>query len=66
VTPYGGNHLYDMYSFYQNTELNADFESWVIQKYPEHEQFALIYADVVDEFEALKKEYGFVNFNTYS
>jgi DNA helicase-2/ATP-dependent DNA helicase PcrA len=63
VTPYGGNHLYDMYSFYQNTELNAVFESWVIQKYPEHKQFALIYADVVDEFEALKKEYGFVNFN---
>ena len=63
VTPYGGNHLYDMYSFYQNTELNKNFEDWVKEKYPEHEQFALIYADVVDEFEALKKEYGFVNFN---
>ena len=63
ITPYGGNHLYDMYSFYQNTELNNNFEDWVSEKYPEHEGFALIYADVVDEFEALKKEYGFVNFN---
>ncbi len=63
VTPYGGNHLYDMYSFYQNTELNNNFEDWVSEKYPEHEGFSLIYADVVDEFEALKKEYGFVNFN---
>ncbi|MEA3229274.1 MAG: ATP-dependent helicase [Campylobacterota bacterium] len=63
VTPYGGNHLYDMYSFYQNTELNNNFEDWVKERYSEHEQFALIYADVVDEFEALKKEYGFVNFN---
>ena len=63
ITPYGGNHLYDMYSFYQNTELENNFEDWVIEKYPEHESFALIYADVVDEFEALKKEYGFVNFN---
>jgi len=63
TTPYGGNHLYDMYSFYQNTELKNDFENWIVQKYPEHEAFALIYADVVDEFEALKKEYGFVNFN---
>jgi DNA helicase-2/ATP-dependent DNA helicase PcrA len=63
VTPYGGNHLYDMYSFYQNTELNNNFEDWVKEKYEEHEQFALIYADIVDEFEALKKEYGFVNFN---
>ena len=63
VTPYGGNYLYDVYSFYQNTELHLDFESWIINKYEEHEQFAMIYADVVDEFEALKKEYGFVNFN---
>ncbi len=63
IQPYGGNHLYDLYSFYQNTELNNNFEDWIIEKYPEHELFALIYADVVDEFEILKKEYGFVNFN---
>ena len=63
VTPYGGNHLYDMYSFYQNTELTKDFESWIVESYPEHELFAMIYADVVDEFERLKKEYGFLNFN---
>jgi DNA helicase-2/ATP-dependent DNA helicase PcrA len=63
VQPYGGNHLYDLYSFYQNTELQKDFEAWLVEKYPEHELFAMIYADVVDEFEALKKEYGFLNFN---
>ncbi len=63
ITPYGGNYLYDVYSFYQNTELNDNFEEWVKNKYPEHELFAMIYADIVDEFEALKKEYGFVNFN---
>ncbi|MDT8339788.1 MAG: ATP-dependent helicase, partial [Sulfurimonas sp.] len=61
--PYGGNYLYDVYSFYQNTELVNNFEEWVKNKYPEHELFAMIYADIVDEFEALKKEYGFVNFN---
>ncbi|QFR49678.1 ATP-dependent helicase [Sulfurimonas lithotrophica] len=63
VQPYGGNYLYDLYSFYQNTELTQDFENWIIDNYPEHELFALIYADVVDEFEKLKQEYGFVNFN---
>ena len=63
VPPYGGNHLYDLYSYYQNTELSKDFESWLIENYPEHELFAMIYADIVDEFEALKTEYGFVNFN---
>jgi len=63
VQAYGGNYLYDMYSYYQNTELQQDFESWMIQNHPEHELFALIYADIIDEFEALKKEYGFLNFN---
>ena len=63
VSQYGGNYLYDVYSFYQNTELEKNFEDWIIEKYPEHESFAMIYADVVDEFESLKKEYGFVNFN---
>lgn len=63
ISPYGGNYLYDIYSFYQNTELERDFENWIIEKYPEHDSFAMIYGDIVDEFEALKKEYGFVNFN---
>jgi len=63
VPAYGGNYLYDLYSFYQNTELEKHFEAWLIENYPEHEPYAMIYADVVDEFEALKKEYGFLNFN---
>lgn len=63
ITPYGGNYLYDLYSYYQNTELKNDFEIWIKENYKEHEPFAMIYADVVDEFETLKKEYGFVNFN---
>ena len=63
VPAYGGNYLYDLYSFYQNTELEKHFEAWLIEKYPDHEVYAMIYADVVDEFEALKKEYGFLNFN---
>lgn len=63
VQPYGGNYLYDQYAFYQNTELTKDFETWIKETYPEHEAFALIYADIVDEFEGLKNEYGFVNFN---
>lgn len=63
VPQYGGNYLYDLYSLYQNTELSRDFESWIKHNYPEHELYALIYADVVEEFEGLKKEFGFLNFN---
>ena len=61
--PYGANYLYDLYSFYQNTEMYDDFEKWIISNYPDHRIYALIYADVVDEFERLKAQYGFLNFN---
>jgi len=64
ATPaYGANYLYDVYSFYQNTEIEINFEEWILTRQDEHAVYAMIYADIIDEFEALKKEYGFVNFN---
>ena len=64
ATPaYGANYLYDVYSFYQNTEMENNFEEWIKTRQDEHAVYAAIYADIVDEFEALKKEYGFLNFN---
>lgn len=60
---YGANYLYDVYSYYQNTELNHNFENWILNRQDGHSVFAAIYADIIDEFESLKKEYGFVNFN---
>lgn len=63
ATAYGATYLYDIYSLYQNVEMSKDFGSWVAEKYPEHDVFSLIYADIIEEFERLKKEYGFLNFN---
>ena len=63
IPPYGANYLYDLYSFYQNTEMLTDFEAWIKNRQEEHGAYAMIYADIVDEFEALKVQYGFVNFN---
>ncbi len=60
---YTAGYLYDIYSYFQNTELHRNFEEWIELNYPEHSPFAMIYADIVDEFEALKDEYGYVNFN---
>lgn len=61
--PYGANYLYDLYSYYQNTEMDKNFEAWITTKQEEHDRFAMIYADIIDEFEALKTQYGFLNFN---
>ena len=61
--PYGANYLYDLYSFYQNTEMNVPFEEWVKNKQEGHGIYGMIYADIVEEFEALKTQYGFLNFN---
>ncbi len=61
--PYGANYLYDLYSYYQNTEMTQSFEAWISQRQNEHDRFAMIYADIVDEFESLKTQYGFLNFN---
>ena len=61
--PYGANYLYDLYSVFQNTEMSEDFETWITKKQPEHRIYAMIDADVVDEFGQLKVQYGFENFN---
>jgi len=61
--PYGANYLYDLYSFYQNTEMEKSFGMWIGSRQEEHDRFAMIYADIIDEFEALKTQYGFLNFN---
>lgn len=61
--PYGAHYLYDLYSYYQNTEMERDFDAWIGSRQEEHARFAMIYAGIIDEFEALKTQYGFLNFN---
>lgn len=61
--PYDGGYLYDMYSLYLNSSYHETFETWMINKNKEQEKFVLIYQDVIDEFNRLKKEYGYVNFD---
>ncbi len=62
-SPFGAAYLYDQYQFFQNTELDLEFYSWIETHHEEHKRFAAIYSDIVSEFEMLKDEYGFLNFN---
>ncbi len=63
VKPYDGGYLYDMYSLYLNSSYGEDFETWIGNKNSDQKKYTLIYQDVVDEFNRLKKEYGYVNFD---
>jgi DNA helicase-2/ATP-dependent DNA helicase PcrA len=63
TSPYGANYLYDVYSLYQNTEVKRGFDEWMKEKNAEHSPYVDIYIHICEEFENLKVEYGFVNFN---
>ncbi|MBE0497823.1 MAG: ATP-dependent helicase [Campylobacterales bacterium] len=63
TSPYGANYLYDVYSLYQNTEVKRGFDEWMKEKNAEHSPYVDIYLHICEEFENLKVEYGFVNFN---
>jgi len=63
ASPYEGGYLYDMYSLYLNSNDNEDFTDWIVKKNQNHANYSLIYEDVIEEFNSLKKEYGYVNFD---
>jgi len=60
--PFSSLYLYELYSLYQNASLEG-FDLWFLERYPEHKPLIDIYMHMIDEFEAVKKEYGFVSFN---
>ncbi|MEA3512817.1 MAG: ATP-dependent helicase, partial [Campylobacterota bacterium] len=61
--PYDGGYLYDMYSLYLNSSYDESFETWMGNKNEDQKQYTLIYQDVIDEFNRLKKQYGYLNFD---
>ena len=61
--PYSAKYLYELYSFYQNVELQQYFGDWIDENRPDHSIYADIYQDIVDEFEEEKRELGYMNFN---
>jgi len=62
IEPFSPLYLYDMYSLYQNASLDS-FDIWFLEKYPEHKPLVDIYLHIIEEFEEVKREYGFVSFN---
>ncbi len=63
IKPYQSSYLYDIFSLYQNSSLSLSFSQWLEEDGSEHGVFFDIYEDIFEEFNGLKKEYGYVGFN---
>ena len=63
TSPYSSKHLYELYNYYQNVELEQYFGDWIDENREDHSLYADIYQDIVDEFERVKDDLGFMNFN---
>lgn len=63
VKPYGGAYLYDVYSLFQNKEVDKDFVSWFCKNYEEQACYAEIYEDILKEFEEEKTKFNYADFN---
>ncbi|MDR1007067.1 MAG: ATP-dependent helicase [Campylobacteraceae bacterium] len=63
VKPYQAQYLYDLFSLYQNSELNLTFSEWLKNSDSEHGVYFDIYEDILEEFSAEKKAFSYVDFN---
>ena len=63
ANPYDGGYLYDLYSLYLNSNEGEEFGTWIKDKNSAHELYTAIYEDVVLEFNDLKAQYGYANFD---
>ena len=61
--PYSANYLFDIYSLFLNSNSDS-FEEWLLKRAPSQEEYVLIYEDIFDEYEQLKKEHHLVDFNS--
>ena len=63
VKHYDGGYLYDIYSLYLNSTYDESFEDWLLNRNASHQPFIMIYEDLFEEFNKIKKEYNYLNFD---
>ncbi|MDR1614887.1 MAG: ATP-dependent helicase [Campylobacteraceae bacterium] len=63
VKPYQSSYLYDLFSLYQNSEINLTFSEWLKKNESEHSAYFDIYEDILEEFGEEKRAFSYVDFN---
>jgi len=61
--PYSANYLFDFYSLYLNSGYE-EFEDFLNAKAPNQIEYAIIYEDIFNEYEEIKKEHNLIDFNS--
>lgn len=61
--PYTSQYLYDFYSLFLNSSGEKSFEEYLEEKASAQMVFLPIYEGIFDEFDALKREYHYVDYN---
>lgn len=62
-SPYSYQYLYDSYSLYKNSSLHKSYGEWLVDKNSEQLEFVDIYEDIFDEFQQLKSDYAYADYN---
>ncbi|STQ86220.1 ATP-dependent helicase [Helicobacter muridarum] len=61
--PYSYQYLYQSYGLFHNSVINGSYRDWLERKNEDQLRFVDIYEDIFDEFNRLKMEYGYVDYN---
>ena len=61
--PYSASYLFDLYSLFLNSN-TPSFEEWLLKRAPLQKEYVLIYEDIFEEFEEIKKKHNLVDFNS--
>ncbi|WP_027327239.1 ATP-dependent helicase [Helicobacter pametensis] len=61
--PYTSQYLYDFYALYLNSSREREFGEYLEEKAPAQLKFLEIYEGIFDEFDMLKRDYGYVDYN---
>lgn len=61
--PYTSQYLFELYGLFLNSSVDMDFGQYLEQKAPQQSLFLPIYEGIFEEFNSLKREYGYVDYN---
>lgn len=61
--PYSYQYLYDSYSLFSNSIINGSYAEWLEANRPNQAPFAHIYENLFEEFNELKRSYGYADYN---